>query len=688
LGDSSKRGYIIRKRGIPTAIFVMGNCLYSNGIIPDDQLEWTLSASESGMKEDISVSLNLANKFSKGKELPERIFSALFQHALASAGYKHIQRNFFDFSRTQPVPGGKYIVIPGVELAIVPTMTGAALVADVTNKVARTGTVLTMWRNCRDQTQKAKFCKQMERAVVYTNYNNRSYTVKRVRMDMKPSAEFTMDNGKTISYARYVQARHGKTISTNDQPMLECERHGQSLFLISEFCQPTGFDDADRRDFKLMSEVTKKLFPLPGTRQKMICDEVGVIKRNTTKVDLTISAAAKVDGCVMPIPNLPPMKARDNLSKSNAKVMEGGKTIKRLVIVCKPQFRTDQLVNTICDSLGNIGLTGIQDEYVDFCRGYEEELEKARPDFVLFVSPFGSDKDYREMKMMCTHKLKVPSQVVTERNLKNPKRALTVIMNVARQMAVKLGKCPWVMPFHPITKGTQVFGLDVCHTTSIEKSVVGMVASLDDTFGKFVSDFVVQERGKEIVADLKPFVVKALEKYKKKRGSFPKNVLFLRDGVGDGQLMYVNDVEMTAIFDAIKETSPETNLTFVVVKKRIRTRLFNHGQNPVPGSLVDGAITHPKWYDFFLVSHETRNGTVSPTHYNVLLDDMGWPKSELEYFIYLLCYQYYNWDGSISVPAPCQYAHKMAFLYGRTLILSADRIPRVPAELEDTLLQI
>jgi len=318
----------------------------------------------------------------------------------------------------------------------------------------------------------------------------------------------------------------------------------------------------------------------------------------------------------------------------------------------------------------------------------DEEVRRLRPDFVLFVSPRGNEQDYRDMKMMCTHQLHLPSQVVTERVLFKRERALTVIVNVARQMAVKLGKCPWVMPFSPITKGTMVFGLDVCHTTTVEKSVVGICASLDDTFGKYTSGFIVQDRGKEIVADLRPFVRKALEKYKKKNGKFPTNVLFLRDGVGDGQLMYVNDVEMTAIDDAIKAVDPSIKMSFVVVKKRIRTRLFNKGKNPVPGTVVDRDISHLDWYDFFLVSHETHNGTVSPTHYNVLLDDMAWPKYELQLFIYYLCYQYYNWDGSISVPAPCQYAHKIAYLYGKTLN-DAEGIPAgVPAELEDTLLQI
>lgn len=34
---------------------------------------------------------------------------------------------------------------------------------------------------------------------------------------------------------------------------------------------------------------------------------------------------------------------------------------------------------------------------------------------------------------------------------------------------------------------------------------------------------------------------------------------------------------------------------------------------------------------------------------------------------YKMCHLYYNWPGTIRVPAPCQYAHKIAFLVGQSI---------------------
>lgn len=34
---------------------------------------------------------------------------------------------------------------------------------------------------------------------------------------------------------------------------------------------------------------------------------------------------------------------------------------------------------------------------------------------------------------------------------------------------------------------------------------------------------------------------------------------------------------------------------------------------------------------------------------------------------YKLCHLYYNWSGTVRVPAPCQYAHKLASMVGQQL---------------------
>ena len=67
-------------------------------------------------------------------------------------------------------------------------------------------------------------------------------------------------------------------------------------------------------------------------------------------------------------------------------------------------------------------------------------------------------------------------------------------------------------------------------------------------------------------------------------------------------------------------------------------------------------------YDFFLVSQSVNQGTVNPTSYNVVKDTSGLLPKHIQALTYKLTHLYYNWPGTVRVPAPCQYAHKLAFL--------------------------
>ena len=61
-------------------------------------------------------------------------------------------------------------------------------------------------------------------------------------------------------------------------------------------------------------------------------------------------------------------------------------------------------------------------------------------------------------------------------------------------------------------------------------------------------------------------------------------------------------------------------------------------------------------------------GTVTPTHFVVVHEsqgdaaEAGMKPSTLQRLSYALTHMYFNWPGNVKVPAPCQYAHKLAFM--------------------------
>ena len=76
-------------------------------------------------------------------------------------------------------------------------------------------------------------------------------------------------------------------------------------------------------------------------------------------------------------------------------------------------------------------------------------------------------------------------------------------------------------------------------------------------------------------------------------------------------------------------------------------------------------------------------GTATPTNYNVIYNNHSAPTSKmyqspdvLQRTTFALTHLYFNWCGTIRVPAPVQYAHKCAFLLGQCggRVKIADRI--------------
>ena len=81
-----------------------------------------------------------------------------------------------------------------------------------------------------------------------------------------------------------------------------------------------------------------------------------------------------------------------------------------------------------------------------------------------------------------------------------------------------------------------------------------------------------------------------------------------------------------------------------------------------------------------------RQGTVNPTSYNVIKDTSGLMPKHIQQLTYKLTHLYYNWPGTVRVPAPCQYAHKLAFLVSIEVTLPLLpyrlRVAGLPSKLE------
>ena len=191
-----------------------------------------------------------------------------------------------------------------------------------------------------------------------------------------------------------------------------------------------------------------------------------------------------------------------------------------------------------------------------------------------------------------------------------------------------------------------------------------MVASINPDCTKYYSSVIPHNKGEEICDKLAEHINHALESYKRANGRYPPRIFMYRDGVGEGQLNEVYKVEVKKVLGMLKNFYDDKPiaLTYIIVTKRISTRFFKDSKNPEPGTVVDDVVTDPDKYDFFLVSAKATVGTITPTSYNVIHDDNRLTPAQLQRFTFKLTHLYFNTSKTVRVPAPCHYAHKLAFL--------------------------
>lgn len=207
-----------------------------------------------------------------------------------------------------------------------------------------------------------------------------------------------------------------------------------------------------------------------------------------------------------------------------------------------------------------------------------------------------------------------------------------------------------------------------------ENSQVGLVMSADDQFGQWLSYYWNQTPRQEMTdATLTEAFVNLIKAWKmNKQPKLSLAVVIYRDGVSESQFDQVLKHEVPKIREAYRREFPGTpvRLTLVVAIKRHTTRFFPNDPNKqdskgniLPGTVVDNGVTRRKYWEFFLAAHSAIQGTVKPTRYVVVLDEIfgsryppGRAAEELETLTHQMSYLFGRATRAVGVCTPAYYA--------------------------------
>ncbi|KAM5245958.1 piwi-like protein 4 [Ctenodactylus gundi] len=659
-------------------------------------------SSETRNGETVKLTLTLQRELPSTSPVCIQVFNLIFKKIFKKLSMYQIGRNFYKPSDPVEIPQHKLSLWPGFAISVSHFESRLLFSADVSYKVLRNETVLEFMTNLCYTVGTSCFTRACEQQliglIVLTRYNNKTYRIDDVDWSMKPTDTFKRWDSSEITYVDYYKQQYGITLSDLNQPvlvsLLKSKRNNSTkpriAHLIPELCFLTGLTAQATSDYQLMKAVAEETRLSPLGRQQRLARLADDIQRNKdARLELEtwglhFGSQMSVTGRVVPSEKIlmqdhicQPMSAADwSKDIRTYKILSAQPLNKWLILYGN---RAENVIEGFLSCLRRVGssmgfnvghpkIIKAQENTAAFIRAIQQHVD---PDvqLVLCILPSSQKTYYDSIKKYLSSDCPVPSQCVLTRTLSKQGMLMSVATKIAMQVACKLGGELWSVEI-PL-KSLMVAGIDICKDTLGKEVVVGFVASVNPGITRWFSRCILQRTATDIADCLKVFMTGALNQWHKHNHDLPARIVVYRDGVGDGQLNTILEYEVPQLLSSITESGTKARLSVIVVRKRCAPRFFmemNHTVQNVPvGTVVDSEATRPAWYDFYLTSQSACQGTVSPTYYNVIYDDNGLKPDHMQRLTFKLCHLYYNWQGLISIPAPCQYAHKLAYLVAQSI---------------------
>lgn len=544
--------------------------------------------------------------------------------------------------------------------------------------------------------------------LVITNYNKRTYRIENLRFDVRPNGTFNDSRAnKPISYVDYYSQRHALKVSDMNQPMLEvvpnkarnragrgAETQTNDILLVPEFCNIAGLTEEQRNDNRLKMDLIRASQVAPGERVKQMKHFLDLFHANVNVRDALKEwgysyekSPIKLKAHVLPVTRIgfsadPKSYSPVNPSSADFSVNELARvpSLANLAIVTTriDMGRKQEILANLRRGFDKVKLKPARVSQIDVAEGdspahYIASLRRLPNDVTAIVVVLHNQnkEKYDSIKKIATVERGLVTQCVTAKLMLDPKKAASASTKIAIQVAAKIGGEPWWADI-PLKKA-MICGYDTARdTTRRGVSYGAFLASMNDHYSRWYSRASSHDQLDQISTQLAECITESLKKYKETNGCYPDRVFVYRDGVGEGALALVYETELKKILQVLKKVDLKVRLTMIVVNKQVGARFYMRANqdnftNPPPGTVIDHTVTRQGRYDFYLVSQSTRQGTIAPTYYNIIHDESSMQVEHHQMMAYKLSLLYYNWSGSVRVPAPCQYAHKLASLCGEHL---------------------
>ncbi|KAK7111216.1 piwi-like protein 1 [Littorina saxatilis] len=694
------------KDTLPVKLFD-GTIMFLPNKLDQDELQLTSTRKTDGATITILIRLTKALPIEQCPQL----YNILLRKIMSLMKLVQVGRYYYNPATPSKVREHQLEVWPGYITSIGEQEGGLLLLLDSSHRVLRCQTVLDLMADMMHASQRT-FQEDATRKIVgctvLTRYNNKTYRVDDIDWGKTPQNSFETSSGEEITFADYYQKQYGKKVDLQ-QPLLvhrpkARKINGQTvpprtelLCLIPELCHLTGLTDDLRSNFRVMKDLSAHTRCTPNQRLATMKKFVDSVTNNPEALQQLENWGLSLDDSALAVEGgrmkMETIFFGNGKSASAGHQADWGRDLCRNKVITPVPLvqwaifyvkRNGPDINNFLQEAVRTGpqlgiqiampaLVSLDDDRTETLIKMLRQLVNPNTQLVCVVMPTSREDKYSAIKKFACVECPVPSQVIVHKTIRDKAKLRSVTQKIILQINCKLGGELWAIK-NPL-ETAMVVGIDSFHDVARGRnSIGGFVASTNPELTRWFSRCCMQMRGEELVPGLRMFMLSAVRKYYELNHRRPEKIIVFRDGVGDGQMAIVQDFEVRQMEESFRDFGADYHpkLTVVIVQKRINTRIFQQGQggsldNPPPGTVLDHTVTRRDMYDYFLVSQHVRQGTVSPTHYVVVHDEINLPPERMQVMTYKMTHLYYNWPGTVRVPAPCLYAHKLAYLVGESI---------------------
>nr|XP_010943243.1 protein argonaute 16 [Elaeis guineensis]XP_029116515.1 protein argonaute 16 [Elaeis guineensis] len=510
-------------------------------------------------------------------------------------------------------------------------------------------------------------------------------------------------------YDYFVNSRKIELTWSANMPCLDVGKPKRPNYLPVELCHLVSL----QRYTKALSgqqraALVEKSRQKPQERIRVVTDAV---QTNRYEEDVLLSSCGihierkltQLDGRVLPAPTLKVGNAEDCVPRNgrwnfNSKRLWEPIKIERWAIVnfsarCDMSHLSRELINCGKNKgiLINRPFTLIEEDRQWIRSGPMVRVErmieqiKARlpgpPEFLLCVLPERKNSDiYGPWKRKNLHELGIVTQCIAPNRI-NDQYLTNVLLKINSKLggtnsilAVEHRNCIPLINENP----TMILGMDVSHGSPGRSDIPSIAAVVGSRYWPLISRYRASVRTQSPKLEMIDSLYKPqangqddgilrellVDFYQTSGCRKPSQIIIFRDGVSESQFSQVLNIELDQIIKVYEHLGEATlpKFTVIVAQKNHHTKLFQAGgpENVPPGTVVDTKVVHPRNYDFYMCAHAGMIGTSRPTHYHILLNEIGFSADDLQELVHSLSYVYQRSTTAVSIVAPICYAHLAA----------------------------